>query len=138
MLRLYSLSSRTTLLDGISLEAEQPRIQFTGGVGSTINRITISPLTAEANDDNFVKAGSDASYKLLLPIHLDAIFVTPTPPTIAYVGTWKLRLKSGSRIVQPQLSGTFDRIITEQDWEGLLKTGSTISADSIRYYPTPH
>jgi len=137
VLRLYSLSSRTTLLDGISLEAEQPQIQFTGGAGGTINRIIISPLTAEANDENFVKARSDANYKLLLPIHVDATFVTPSPPTIAYVGTWKLRLKSGSRIVQPQQSGTFDRAITEKDWEGLLKTGSTISSDSIRYYPTP-
>jgi hypothetical protein len=135
ILKLYNLGSRATLLKGVVLETAMP--QITGRGQAHLRTLAAFEPRAEVYGDNFVKAGSDASYKVLLPMRMEATIDHPPPPAVAYVGTWQLQLRNATRAVQPELSGTFDRVITTADWQELLSPGSSVSPDVIHYEPAP-
>jgi len=129
VMRIYNLGSQTTFLRGIVLDAAQP--QITGRGQSYLRRLTFFEPKAEAKDDNFVKAASDARYKLMLPIRMEAKIVFPPPAQVAYVGTWKLKFRSSERAVTPEQTATYERVITRTEWDTLLKPTSTIPADAV-------
>lgn len=130
VLRLYNLGSRPTFLRGVSFEAADP--QFIGRGGATMRRLTIFAPTATLKDDNFLKAASEASYKILLPIRFEAS-IQGRPPGIAFIGTWKLQFWVGARLLQSEQSGTFDKIISSEEWKRLLHSDSVITPDQINY-----
>lgn len=130
VLKLYNLGSRPTLLREISFEAAAP--QLIGRGGAMIRRWTTFTPIAAFRDDNFVKAGSDVSYKALLPMRFEAT-LQGRPPGIKFIGTWKLSLWIGSRVLEAEQSGTYDRVINMNEWQSLLQTDSTISPDAISY-----
>ena len=64
---------------------------------------------------------------------LTQALVQGRPPGIKFIGTWKLGLWIGSRALEAEQSGTYDRIISVEEWRRLLQNGSSISADDLDY-----
>lgn len=115
--KVYNLGSRSTLLRGVSLEAAQPRISARGAM--YLRRLALLAPTAETLSGTLLKDAGEQDFKLLLPIHMEAKIMNMPPSRVDYVGTWNLKLRFGSRNVQPEQSGTFDRLLTQQEWDNL-------------------
>lgn len=135
VLRLYNLGDKPYLVKGAALEASEPTL-YGRGV-SHLRKIFVTDARAEITDDNMMRPATDATFKMLLPIKIDASIDHPPPPGIVFVGKWSLLLGQDTPMVNAEWFGTFDRVITLQEWGVLTRPGSSIDIDGIAYERLP-
>lgn len=134
VIRLQNVGDAAYLVNGIGLDATSPRF---GGRGSAyLRQIWVTDNKAELLDDNFLKPAHEATFKFLLPIKLEAT-VLGAPLSIDFVGQWAILLQKGSLSTKPEFSGTFERIISQADWQRIGRAGSEIDVDAVHFVRTP-
>jgi hypothetical protein len=80
-----------------------------------------------------MKAASEVSFKMLLPIKVEANIVHPPPPGVVDVGQCMLFLQKDMTPVEPDFFGTFDRAISRDEWASRSKATSAIDVEGISF-----
>lgn len=131
VIRLSNFGDKAYPVRGVALNATKPTIYGRGQ--AYIQNIFLTGVRAEVTGENFMEAGNEASFKMLLPFKIEATIEHQPPPGIGFVGQWALILQKEEYPVQPEFFGTFDRTISLDEWASLLKASSTISIDDISF-----
>jgi hypothetical protein len=74
---------------------------------------------------------------MLLPIKIEGSLDHPPPPGVVFVGQWSLLLGENTPTVDAEWFGTFDRVVTQQEWASLTRQGSAIDIEGISYQRLP-
>lgn len=83
--------------------------------------------------DGYVKAGSEAYFKKLLPITSDWVSEGGPAPAFKFYGEWTLLVLPDVMNVASPFFAFYDRPISMKEWDDLLKPMSNININNLTY-----
>jgi hypothetical protein len=140
--KLFNLDNKAHLIKGITLSLKSNTLQA-HGVPYLMHRESVVFEHAEIIEDNFIEPSAKGYYKKLLPLHIELTLANSEPisdtesrpPEIKLSSEWTLKFENGEVPAQPDFSVTYDRFITPEQWDGLLRPKSTIVFEELNFKP---
>jgi len=131
ILKLHNNDAYSRILTGIDLD---PLLFQLRGGNMYLRKFFVTELSAKNNDTMAIGPNSYGVFKILLPIRWEIQFLGDTVPEVVFVNPLTLVFADGVeplRGVQPYRFGNFPRVITEAEWNRLLRAGSAVDTDDI-------
>lgn len=138
VIKLFNLDAVPYLIHGVTFS--DITFNYTGR-GSTV--VSRAPFQigdqAEVTEDNYIRAGDAASFKVLLPIKIgiNSEHSKGAPPEIITFGKWLVVIGDKTIPVEVRNYGIYEHLLSRADWDGLLKPGSAIDLDALQYKRQP-
>ena len=135
--KFFNVGDEPHLVKGLILTDAANNWSFAPRGGYTIRRIVGNLDSAELLEDNYIKAGSEAYFKKLLPIKIDMTIIGGDTPEFILRGKWTLLLDSQKYEAQTPLYAVFKSVVSHAQWDALLKSQSNIKIDDLVYKRIP-
>ena len=135
VLKLFNLDSTALLLNGVRYS----EVTFGGrGPPFHIQQFVNREPEDLRIEDNFLKANSEGQSAILLPTKMFSPDVQAPGPEIIFTGAWKLIF--GNKVVSamPELIGTYEGIVSKQEWERGSVDGTSLKALTAQYRRPPN
>ncbi len=112
--------------------------------GGFLKRVFLNGKTGELIENNYIKPDSECFLKTLLPykFSFDYLGLYPdadsTPPfDITIFGQWQFIIKEKKKLIKPKFYCNYEKTLSLQEWENLLKPISKIDVRNLHYKEMP-
>jgi hypothetical protein len=135
VLRFLNLDDKPLLIESIHYE----NLDYTLTPRSSLHfhKIYRYQNKGEIIENNYVKANDISEIKFLLPMKLNITILHKTPPEIIFFGDWDIEIKETRIGIKSDFYGNYDKTISLNDWNMLLKPSSEIDPENIKFKRSP-
>ena len=128
LLKVLNLDNKSHLISKVELKRKYIDLAARGS--SNILNLYNYNIDNQEVSNGFIKANQDEYVKISLPIKLDITINNPPPPEIIFYEEFCLTIDKKKILTSPQYIANYERVITVQEWDSILRADYKIDLNS--------